>query len=118
MTASTEVQALAPIINQTRGADMDHQQMWDQVNRWTWIGMAAKPELRHPDALQIAVHVGAGRKRRIYVKLNARDLYDIELGRLKRVNGLPEYVALDQVTDIYAENLDEELRNLFDRHTV
>lgn len=115
MTASTTP---ASIITEP-GADADITTIWKQVNIWTWIGMGARPKnvIRHRDALQVDIYLGAGTaKRRLYIKLTPADLYDIELGHVYR-RGF-EYEVVEQVRDIDASNLDEALRNLYDRHRI
>jgi hypothetical protein len=47
-------------------------------------------------------------KRRIIVKLNGSDLYDIEIGRMKKL----DYIVLDQIRDIDADNLGRIIEDL------
>lgn len=101
-------------INSTKGSPVDVNTIWnDHVARWTWIGMGAKPVLRAEDHLSLDIYLGAGtHKRRLVIKLNGSDLYDIEIGHLHRRS--LEWIIDGQALDIDAENLDGALRDLYD----
>lgn len=101
-------------ITETPGRHLDVNTLWNyQVDRWTWIGMGAKPVVHTDDHLSVDIYLGAGtRKRRLIIKLNARDLFDIEIGHLHRRS--LDWIIDGQTLDIDAENLDAALRNLYD----
>lgn len=101
-------------ITDTKGSAVDVNTIWnDHVARYTWIGMGTKPVCRGEDHLSLDIYLGAGtRKRRLIIKLNVSDLYDIEIGHLHRRS--LDWIIDAQVLDIDAENLDGTLRNLYD----
>lgn len=104
-------------ITETPGRPLDVNTLWnDHVDRWTWIGMGARPVVRTTDHLSIDIFLGAGtRKRRLIIKLNANDLYDIEIGRLHRRS--LDWIIDGQTLDVGAESLDASLRGLYDSLT-
>lgn len=55
------------------------------------------------------------RKYWMIVKLNASDTYDIEVGSVRKKNGLPEYKVIDQEHGIYAEQLSAVVLKMGDR---
>jgi hypothetical protein len=50
------------------------------------------------------------------IKLNAFDLYDIEIGRVHRRT--LEWIPEAQTRDIYADDLDQAIRDLYDANKV
>jgi hypothetical protein len=107
--------ATSQSITETKGLPLDVNILWnDHVDRWTWAGMGAKPVVRTTDHISIDIYLGAGsRKRRLIIKLNTNDLYDIEIGRLHRRS--LDWIIEGQSLDIDAGNLDTALRNLYDQ---
>jgi hypothetical protein len=101
-------------ITATTESRLDVTTLWnDHVDRWTWIGMGAKLVARGQDHLALDIHLGAGtRTRRLIIKLNGDDLYDIEIGHLTRRT--LEWVIDAQVLNVHAEDLDGALRGLYD----
>ena len=101
-------------ITSTKGSPVDVNVIWnDHVDRWTWTGMGAVPVLRTEDHLSVDIYLDAGtRKRRLIIKLNTSDLYDIEIGHVHRTSFA--WVVDGQTLDIAAENLDQALRDLYD----
>lgn len=88
-----------------------------QVAGWTWTGMGAHRFVAHDDALQVDVHLGAGfGKRRLTIKLMPQDTYAIELLRVLH-RGF-DLVVVEQVHDVYADDLDRQVRALYDRHAM
>ena len=88
----------------------------DHVNLFTWMGMGARPNsaVRTENGLMIDIYLGLGsRKRRLIVEVNGLDLYDITIGRTKR--GTYQWVVDHKQTNIYAEDLDAAIRNLYDQ---
>lgn len=59
--------------------------------------------------------VKVSRKYWLIVKLNAQDTYDVEVGRLRKKDGLPTYTPLQQAHGVYAEQLSATVRALGDR---
>lgn len=112
---TTTRQHIETITDQT-GRPADANVIWfDHVNRWTWIGMGASPRnvVRCQDGLQVDIYLGAGtHKRKLIIKLNASDLYDIEIGRLARrtLDWIPEA----QTLGVFADQLDSALQVLYD----
>jgi hypothetical protein len=81
--------------------------------------MGAQPRnvIRTEDRIMVDIYLGAGiRKRRLVIKLNQSDLYDIEIGRMHRrtLDWIPEA----QARDIYADQLDQAIRDLYDANKV
>jgi hypothetical protein len=81
--------------------------------------MGARPRnvIRTEDGLMVDIYLGAGfRKRRLVIKVNQSDLYDIEIGRAHRrtLAWIPEA----QTRDIHAEQLDQAIRDLYDANKV
>jgi hypothetical protein len=74
-------------ITTEKGSPADANVIWSQhVNRWTWIAMGARSRnvIRTEDGLMVDIYLGAGfRKRRLVIKVNQSDLYDIEIGRVQ-----------------------------------
>src|SRR5262245_44536871 len=107
-------------ITTEKGLPADVNVIWfHHVNRWTWIGMGAKLSTVMPtkDGLMVNIYLGAGfRKRRLVIKLNPYDLYDIEIGRLHRRT--LEWIPEAQTRDIYADDLDQAIRDLYDANKV
>jgi hypothetical protein len=107
-------------ITTEKGLPADAIVIWfHHVNRWTWIGMGAKPStvIRTKDGLMVDIYLGAGfRKRHLVIKLNAYDLYDIEIGRVHRRT--LEWIPEAQTRDIYADDLDQAIRDLYDANKV
>lgn len=101
-------------ITATTGSPVDVNTLWDDhVDRWTWIGMGAKLVARGQDHLALDIYLGAGtRTRRLIIKLNGGDLYDIEIGHLARRT--LEWVIDAQALNVHAEDLDGALRDLYD----
>jgi hypothetical protein len=107
-------------ITATQGHPADVNEIWfNHVNRWTWIGMGANPRgiVRCEDGLQVDIYLGAGtRKRRLIIKLNAADRYDIEIGRLQRRT--LEWIPEAQRLGVYCDDLDSALQALYDANKV
>lgn len=107
-------------ITTEKGLPADANVIWSHhVNPWTWIAMGAKPRtvIRTKDGLMVDIYLGAGfRKRHLVIKLNPYDLYDIEIGRVHRrtLDWIPEA----QTRDIYAEDLDQAIQDLYDANAV
>jgi hypothetical protein len=103
-------------ITAEEGRSTDPNIIWfDHVSRWTWIVMGAKPRtvVFIRDGLMVDIYMGSGiRKRRLVIKVNGRDLYDIEIGRLHRRTR--EWIPEAQTRDIYCDQLDEAIRDLYD----
>ncbi len=102
-------------ITATKGSPADALTIWKQVNVWTWIGMGARASrvIRCEDGIRVAIYLGAGtHKRTLIIKLNGADLYDIEIGRVRRSDF--EWIVEAQDRDIYAEDLGRALRDLYD----
>lgn len=107
-------------ITATKGNPADTNTIWyGHVDRWTWIAMGAKPAtvVRTEDGLMVDIFLGAGtRKRRLIVKLNSSDLYDIEIGRIHRRT--LDWIVEAQTRDVYCDQLDQAIRDLYDAHKV
>lgn len=107
-------------ITTEKGLPADVNVIWlHHVNLWTWIGMGATLSTAMPTkhGLAVDIYLGAGfRKRRLVIKLNPKDLYDIEIGRIHRrtLDWIPEA----QTRDIYADDLDQAIRDLYDANKV
>lgn len=72
------------------------------------VGWQTKSVISGGDYFKVKV----SRKYWLVIKLNGRDLYDVEVGRYE---GLPEYQPLEQSRDVTAEHLSREVRKLGDR---
>jgi hypothetical protein len=107
-------------ITTEKGRPADANVIWSQhVNRWTWIAMGAMPRnvTRTEDGLMVDIYLGAGiRKRRLVIKVNQSDLYDIENGRVHRRTF--EWIPEAQMRDIHVEQLDQAIRDLYDANKV
>jgi hypothetical protein len=107
-------------ITTEKGLPADAHVIWSHhVNLWTWIGMGARPRtvIRTEDGLMVDIYLGAGiRKRRLVIKVNRSDLYDIEIGRVHRRT--LEWIPEAQRRDIYAEDLGQAIRDLYDANAV
>jgi hypothetical protein len=109
-------------ITTEKGRPADANVIWfHHVNRWTWIAMGTTPgnAIRTKDGLMVDIlvdiYLGVGiRKRHLVIKVNKSDLYDIEIGRVHRLEWIPEA----QTRNIYAEDLDQAIRDLYDANTV
>jgi len=94
-------------ITTEKGNPADAHVIWSKhVNPWTWIGIGAKPQdiIRTEDGLTVGIYLGAStHKRRLAIKVNKSDLYDIEIGRTHRraLDWTPEA----QTRNIYADQL-------------
>jgi hypothetical protein len=91
----------------------------EHVNRWTWVGMGARSRtvVVMADGLMVDIYLGAGiRKRRLVIKVNALDLYDIEIGWFDQSKF--EWIVEAQCQDIYCDELDESIRDLYDANKV
>jgi hypothetical protein len=111
---------VTPITHEAPGRDLDVTTLRDQVGMWTWAEMGTKwnTALRHRDALQVDIKTGPRRTHRLFIKLNGADLFDLEIGRMRKRRGdvLPAYEVVEQVRDVDAEALRPALRALFARH--
>lgn len=107
-------------ITATKGSPADVNEIWfNHVNRWTWIGMGANPRsiVRTEDGMMVDIYLGAGtRKRRLIIKLNAADRYDIEIGRLHRTT--LEWIPEAQTLGVYCDGLDAALQALYDANKI
>jgi hypothetical protein len=107
-------------ITTEKGRPADANVIWSHhVDLWTWIGMGAKPStvIRNEDGLMVDIYLGAGfRKRHLVIKVNRYDLYDIEIGRLHRRT--LEWIPEAQTRNIYADDLDQAIRDLYDANKV
>jgi hypothetical protein len=107
-------------ITDEKGLPADVNAIWSaHVSMWTWIGMGARSRsvITMADGLMVDIYLGAGiRKRRLVIKLNQRDLYDIEIGRFDR-RGF-EWIAEAQHRDIYCDQLDQAIRDLYDANKI
>lgn len=59
--------------------------------------------------------VKVSRKYWLVIKLNGKDLYDVEAGVVRKKDGLPEYRVVEQVKDVPAELLSKVVREVGDR---
>lgn len=119
MTTHQTITSITTEQGQPVNAHMIHTIWHDHVNRWTWIGMGVKPGtmIGLPDGLMMDIYLGAGkRKRRLVIKLNQADLYDIEIGRLHTRTF--EWIIVGQTRSIHAEDLDQAIRDLYDTHKI
>jgi hypothetical protein len=89
---------------------MDHSELWQQIRLMTKMRLAIdmKSMIRHPDALQFDVRVP--KRRRMTVRLNGKNLYDLEFGRVSMRTF--EYAVLGTAEDVYAEDLNGALLRL------
>ena len=103
-------------ITAEKGLEADAGVIWyHQVNRRTWIAMGAMLSnvICTEDGLMVDIYLGTGtRKRRLVIKLNKWDLYDIEIGHVhpRTLDWIPEA----QTRDIYGDELDQNIRDLYD----
>jgi hypothetical protein len=81
------------------------------INTQMSVGWQVTSVLHGGDYFKVKV----SRKYWLVIKLNGKDLYDVEVGKVRKVDGLPEYKALDQRFDIDAELLAQVVRELGDR---
>lgn len=124
-----------PIVNETPGRAIDTVLLKRQVGMWTWaeIGTKWDTALRRHDALQVDIRTGPRRTHRLFIKLTADDLFDLEIGQMRKppkrrvhaggvdmvvAGRLPEYVVVEQVRGVDAENLPTAVRALFARHAA
>ncbi len=114
------MKATIDTITTEQGLPANVKMIWSHhVNRWTWIAMGAKPRtvIHTKDGLMVDIYLGAGfRKRRLVIKINKYDLYDIEIGRVHRRT--LEWIPEAQTRDIYTEDLDQAIRDLYDANAV
>lgn len=99
-----------------RGCPADADVIWSHhVNRWTWIAMGARSRnvIYTEDGPMVDIYLGAVfRKRRLAIKVNQSDLYDIEIGRVHRRTF--ERIPEAQMRDIHVEQLDQAIHDLYD----
>lgn len=73
------------------------------------MSWGAKRLIGHNDGLQFQVN-GLKHKGIVFIKLNGRDLYDIEIGRVR----LGEWISVNKKEDIYCDQLVEILDELIE----
>lgn len=76
------------------GAPADHRITLAQVGRMRLASLGARDIVHDDRHGRLWFRIGAGRPyRKIIIQLRADDLYAVEIGRLKRIDGLPEFVS-------------------------
>lgn len=97
------------VINNGRpGRSIDPVETYSQIGMWTLAELGAKNKAYSKDYIQFDVTLV--RSRRVIVKLDANDTYSVEIGRMRKIDYLPTYEVLSQVTDIYCDQLSEVIR--------
>lgn len=100
-------------ITTTPGQPADPDVIRRQLSLGVQINLGAREWLGHTDGVQF--RIGAGRpNRKVIIKLNGDDLYDIEIGHIKR--RALEWVIDYQALGVDAANLGETLIRA--HHTV
>jgi len=97
------------IVNEPRGRDIDYLTTVGQIGMGTIMSVGWQPKtvVKADDWFKVKV---SGRFW-LTIKLNAGDLYDVEIAQVVR----SEYVVLEQERDVYADMLAETVRRLGDR---
>lgn len=95
-------------LNGKPGRDMDHLTTYQQIGTWTLLELGAKNRLYSTDYIQFDT---AAKRRRVIVKLDADDTYTVEIGRVVKVNYLPTYQVISQLSGVYCDQLAEIVRN-------
>jgi len=83
---------------------IDAQTAFAQINigdSWRMLRLGARNHAYSEANGYIQFDVKLTGMRRVVVKLNGKDYYDVEIGRLRKLN----YIVLEQLRDIDAESL-------------
>ncbi|GAA1961678.1 hypothetical protein [Amycolatopsis minnesotensis] len=98
-------------IGEKQLADADTDVIWQQLGRPLLMELGARDLVYMDDGVMFRFGPNSPVKlRKIIVKLNGSDLYEVEVGYLQ----LPSYEwnVIEQVSDVYADSLPEVVRRL------
>ena len=91
---------------------IDARTAFVHIGTWSLVRVGAKNKLHHQDYIQFEMALENHPRRIALVQLNRQDLYNIEVGRLKRrsLKWVTEYVQ----RDVQAENLSRGIEQAFE----
>lgn len=93
-----------PAVHALPGREADHRVTLAQVGRWRLASIGARDIVHDDRNGMLWFRVLSGNPyRKIIILLRADDTYAVEIGRMKKIQGLPEYVTE------HAEGLDPAL---------
>jgi hypothetical protein len=97
------------------GLTADHRTTLAQIGRWTLTRLGARDIVYSDEGGYVMFRVGSGRPyRKIIVMLRPSDTYGVEVGHLKKHDGLPEFFSDTVVDDhVFAEDLAETVERLY-----
>lgn len=94
--------------------DADTDVIWQQIGRTLLLEVGARDLVFMRDGVMFAFGPESETKyRKIIVKLNGMDLYEVEVGFLWRP--ALDWMVVEQESDAYAEDLPETVRRLVER---
>lgn len=93
------------------GREMDVNTTWRQIGQHALMYVGARNLAYSKDYVQFDT---TGKRLRILVKLDASDTYTVEVGRVRKIGGLPQYRALRSACLVYAEDLATVVRAAFE----
>lgn len=95
---------------------IDANQAFSQVNygdSWRMARLGARNHAYSASDGYIQFDIKLTGMRRVIVKLNGKDYYDVEIGRIKKM----DYIVLEQVRDIDAESLGRVIEDMAVRNS-
>jgi hypothetical protein len=97
------------------GREADYRITLKQIGMPTLMSCGAQMKTLVHDNPNGEVRMKVSSRFLLIVKLMPDDTYAVEVGRTRKVAGLPTYTVIDQRFDVYAEQLAETVRSLGDR---
>lgn len=107
------------VLMELPGAEADHTTTLAQLGRSLLRDHLAARDIVYSNAQgYVMMRVGPGPTYwKLIIKLRPSDTYGVEIGRLKRHEGLPEFFSVHVLEDgIYADQLTEIVGELCDTH--
>lgn len=104
------------IVNEARGRNIDVNLTLKQIGVATLMSVGAQMKTLTYDTDYVKFKVSG--RFWLVVKLNAADTFDIEVGRVRKVQGLPTYEVIEQSKDVPVENLSKVVRELDTAYTL
>lgn len=97
------------------GSEADAQVTLNQLGRMTLAELGARDIVYSTDGGYVMMRIGAGNPhRKLIIKLRPSDTYGVEIGQLKKHDGLPEFFSEAVCEDmIYGDSLREVVRSMY-----
>ncbi len=94
----------------------DAQITLQQLGYWTRARLGVRELVKDDAKGWLSMRVGPGRPyRKLNIQLCGDDTYALEIGALRKHQGLPTYIAGELVTGVYADQLGEVAEAMFAR---